>query len=125
MRTEGGQPRADAPASFSVELIEDGDSTAMLLVRGELDMVTAPGLLDRAESAPPSDLVIDLSDVTFMDSTGLRALWSLRQSVNARGNRALLRSPSRSVWRVLQTTKLDKVFDYADGEIGYADGDRG
>jgi anti-anti-sigma factor len=105
---------------FSVELVHDGDATATLMVRGELDMVTAPGLLDRAEGAPSSDLVIDLSRVTFMDSTGLRALWSLRQAVNAQGHRALLRSPSRSVMRVLQTTRLDKVFDYIDGDGGSA-----
>jgi anti-sigma B factor antagonist len=48
-------------------------------VAGELDLVTAPGLVGeltsaRAQARPPGPLVIDLTDVTFMGSVGLGIL---------------------------------------------------
>jgi anti-sigma B factor antagonist len=103
-------------AQFSVDVRADGGADATVVVRGDLDMVTAPHLSERAAEAASKNLVIDLSQVTFMDSTGLRALWTLRQNVTANGGRAMLRAPSSSVMRVLRTTKLDKVFDYVGDE---------
>jgi anti-anti-sigma factor len=102
---------------FSVRVSPDGAHGMVLVVEGELDMVTAKVLTERAEAAMAKNLVIDLAGVTFMDSTGLRALWTLRQSLASRGGQALLRSPSYAVMRILQTTQLDKNFDYVDGEV--------
>lgn len=90
------------------------EGAAVVRVLGDLDLVTAPQLAEQAALAAPGDVVIDLGGVTFIDSTGLRALWSLRQAVASDGGRALLRSPSEPVIRVLRTTKLEKVFEYAD-----------
>ena len=48
-----------------------------LSVRGELDLATAPRLAEAAESQlsqQPQSLVVDLTDTTFMDSSGARQL---------------------------------------------------
>jgi anti-sigma B factor antagonist len=67
------------------------DTTTVLRVRGTLDIATAPGfgirvaeLIRRGEN----DIVIDLSDVTFLDSTGLSVLLN----INRRATRARLGS---------------------------------
>jgi anti-sigma B factor antagonist len=115
MRSGLGSDGGIGATSFSVDVHQPDGKRAELVVRGDLDMVSAQHLAERAEEATGREVVVDLSAVTFMDSTGLRALWTLRQNVSSHGGRVLLRDPSASVMRVLKTTKLDKVFDYADG----------
>ena len=89
-----------------------------MVVAGDLDLASGPILQDRVEelTVPQSTLVIELGEVTFLDSTGLSALWTLRQNAATNGGRLLLSSPSEAVNRVLQLTKLDKVFDYSTAE---------
>jgi anti-sigma B factor antagonist len=108
----------DAQGSFSVDGHAPADGVQRVVVVGDLDIASSPMLQDRVEelSVPHSTLVLDLGEVTFLDSTGLRALWSLRQNVAGTGGRFLLASPSEAVNRVLQLTKLEKVFDYARDE---------
>ena len=48
-----------------------------LRVRGELDLATAPRLVEAVESQlsqQPQSLVVDLTDTTFLDSSGAREL---------------------------------------------------
>lgn len=55
------------------------DGRAVLRLTGELDLSTVPSAeesLNRLEDETADDLVIDLSDLTFMDSTGLRFILS-------------------------------------------------
>jgi anti-sigma B factor antagonist len=59
---------------FSVARHDEAE-TVRLVVAGELDMDTGPGLheeLERAHSVAPARLVLDLRGVTFFDSTGLQ-----------------------------------------------------
>ena len=61
---------------FEVELSTVG-GRAVLRVRGELDLATAPELARAVQaqlSTSPSSLVIDLTDTTFLDSSGARQL---------------------------------------------------
>jgi anti-sigma B factor antagonist len=70
------------------------DTTTVLRVSGTLDIATAPGfgirvaeLIRRGEN----DIVIDLSDVTFLDSTGLSVLLNInRRATRARLGSALI-----------------------------------
>lgn len=61
---------------FEVDALADGDRQTFVL-RGELDLSSADkvgAMLSQACSAGPSALVIDLSEVTYMDSSGLRLI---------------------------------------------------
>ena len=80
-----------------LSMIEAGDG--VVVVAGELDAATV-GQLARRFSASPAVRVIDLSGVTFIDASGLRAL------VDATENQCLLRSPSRPVVRLCEITGL-------------------
>jgi anti-sigma B factor antagonist len=57
------------------------------------------------------DLVLDLSDVTFMDSTGLGALIGTRRRVHAFGGSLAIVLTNAAIRRVFEITGLDKVFD--------------
>ena len=70
---------------FSVRVEEDGDELAVHAV-GELDIAGAPALehsmLHALESGAPS-IVLDLTEVTFIDSMGLRVLlWAAHSDEN-------------------------------------------
>ncbi|HEX9774310.1 MAG TPA: STAS domain-containing protein [Actinomycetota bacterium] len=82
-------------------------------VAGELDLLTAPSLRTRLiEAIDQGDvrLVLDLSHVSFLDSSGLGALIAGYKRVRERGGRLVLVATSRAVLNVLSLTGLDGVF---------------
>lgn len=92
--------------------------SATVHVRGELLQETVARLNDAAsplaDDAGVEHLVVDLSGVTFMDSTGLGSLLSLRNHVLVRGGRFALVRPEDRVFRLFEITQLDSVFAFVD-----------
>ncbi|CAM4052897.1 hypothetical protein GCM10009799_30100 [Nocardiopsis rhodophaea] len=90
-----------------VDVRYDDDRTT-LLVRGELDIASMPGLEDsaaQAEAEHPSQCVtVDLTELDFIDSCGLNALTRL--------HRRLLRG-GRSLTVIVPRGRIDKVFQYS------------
>jgi anti-sigma B factor antagonist len=86
---------------------------SVLGAAGEIDVYTAPALRDRiAEQldAGQRDLVVDLTDVAFLDSTGLGVLVAgLTKAREADGRLSLVCSRS-SLLKLLRITGLDEVF---------------
>lgn len=83
-------------------------------VRGDLDAATAPtlqaSLVETVEKAR-TRIVIDLTDVPFIDSSGLGALVAVRKRALERDVPVVLRSPHDRVRMVLEVTGLaGKVF---------------
>lgn len=88
------------------------DDTMVLRLKGELDMATAPGLgraLDTALDGRPSTIALDLTDLTFVDSTGIRVLITGCRRAGVQGCAFVLRSPRRSVLKAIQLTGLDRL----------------
>lgn len=110
----GGLTHQASAAGFSVDVSPDKDGSLRMVVRGDLDVSTSEMLVRHVEDLNDvgPTLIVDMSGVAFMDSTGLRALWSLRQRITTLGGKLMLSSPSTPVQRLLRTTKLDKVFEY-------------
>ncbi len=92
------------------------DGLVMLTVSGELDLATAPSLMaavTELASAGGPPAVIDLSHVTFCDSSGLGALIAARQLLPAE-NSLVLRQPSASVRKLLALTGMTRMFTIED-----------
>jgi anti-sigma B factor antagonist len=90
---------------------------AVLTLAGDVDVAVADDVqsagfrcLQRTESA----LVIDLAEVTFMDSSGLGALVVLRNRAEEEGKKVALRTVPRRVRQVLALSHLDEVFPILD-----------
>lgn len=87
----------------------------VIRVTGTLDIATTRDLdaeLSVALAAGPCrTLVLDLGDVEVLDSTGLRALWTVRQALREIGAHLVLRRPSATVVRVLDAAGLTAMFD--------------
>jgi anti-sigma B factor antagonist len=93
-----------------------GDATVAFLA-GEIDVSTASHtdevlratLADAAERQV-SRVELDLSAVTFIDSTGMSALVTARRITIAAGRSFVVREASEPVRRLLKLTKLNQVF---------------
>ena len=97
---------------LSVEVVEDDGEPRQILIKGELDLSTA-GLLERAlEDAGDADVVIDLSGLSFIDSSGIRTLVLLHTRVRKQGHRLILRNCSRVCARTFEVAGLSGELDF-------------
>ena len=94
-----------------------GDSRMRIAPVGELDIATSPQLeeaIARATSEPVSELVLDLRELTFMDSTGLRALAQANLKAEQAGTALSIWRGSRQIERVLEISGLGSLLPLAD-----------
>ncbi|WP_441250485.1 STAS domain-containing protein [Kitasatospora sp. McL0602] len=80
----------------------------VVAVHGSLDLASAPPLRRRLLTAVHGHphVVVDLSQVSFMDCSGLAALAAARNHAQATGHRLVLRAPSTPVTRIMKLTGL-------------------
>ncbi len=90
------------------------DRTTIVAVEGEIHVSTAPefsAMLNATVEGGRTSLVLDLTDVMFIDSTGLSVLLNaLRQVTHAGGQMAVVCS-NPTVLRLFEITRLDTTFD--------------
>jgi anti-sigma B factor antagonist len=95
-----------------------GDEDCTLVLTGEIDLATAPDLIELGTvslTEPGSrSLIIDLNAVTFVDSTAIGALITLRNTAVAANKHLVLRSIPERVHKVLTIAGLERVFETAD-----------
>lgn len=88
--------------------VERLDGCELVTARGEVDIATTPRLrevIDQALARSSDALVIDLTGVTFMESTGLRAMLEARLRAEAEGRSlAVVCKPGGPVHRLFELT---------------------
>jgi len=92
--------------------IRSADGVVRVVPFGELDGVTAPALrtaLEEAAALRPARIVVTLRDVTFLDSTGLRAIVHGWRTAVDQGVMFALAEASPAIHRVLAVTGLDDL----------------
>ena len=96
---------------------EDRDGLVQIALRGELDLSSAAKLqeeLRRVEAASPPVLVLDLSKLVFLDSTGLRCLVTADERARADGRRVVIVRGPDPVQRVFSITRLEERLEMVD-----------
>lgn len=94
----------------------DGDVHTIALT-GELDLASADDVeaeLARVEATDAGSIVLDLSGLTFMDSTGVRLLVSAHARSRADTGRLTLRRGPAAVQRVMELSGVDVLLPFAD-----------
>lgn len=89
---------------------------AVVDLAGELDLAVAPQLrelFDALAAEAPDVAIVDVADVSFIDSTVLRELLRLHGTVAAGGGRMVVAGAAPGVQRLLQLTGTQEVFDLA------------
>jgi len=93
---------------------EQRGAAALFRVSGELDISAAPrlkGAIIAALTGDVQSLILDLSAVTFLDSTGLQVLISAKRRTAERGGDLYLLGVQHPVMRLFELLRLTEVFD--------------
>jgi anti-sigma B factor antagonist len=109
-------PTAPAAPPFRYD-IEHIDHRAEVAVRGEMDLVNAPGLLREVLAnleLPISTMTLDLALVTYVDSSGLGTLVAAKHRADQRGIAFRLVGVSDQTRRIFEITDLAEMFGIAD-----------
>ncbi len=100
-------------ANFKIE--EPVGATAVVAIRGEFDLPLATRFRDwfRGVGKSSSNLLIDLSETTFMDSSGLAALVSTWREINESGGSLAVVTVSPVLENILEIRGVSGLFALA------------
>lgn len=101
------------PVDLSINRADEGERTVVSL-GGEIDVYTAPFVRERLDEAVRegrTNLIVDLTQVRFLDSTGLGVLVGRLKLTRSRGGSLRLVGSEDRVLKVFSITGLDKVFE--------------
>ena len=104
---------SSVPELLTIESAAGANGERVLFLCGELDLSNASSVLARvidSDLAAGEILVLDLSGVTFVDSSGLIALLHAEHYLTGRSCHFVLRSPTNQVRRVLELAGLAGSF---------------
>ena len=101
--------------AFTVNITFEGDVTVLGLV-GEFDLGGLSTFNGALAAVDPSvaRVVIDLSELTFVDSTGLGCFARSHNELEARGAKLVLRAPSKAVRRIIDILALGQSVEIID-----------
>ena len=102
-------------STFKHETIEDG---LLVYLQGDIEFSQSPrlrtqliGLLDQQQ---PEKLIVELSTVSYMDSSGIAIIVEVLQWQRHRGHHLILVGLQSKVLSMLKITRLDQLFTIAD-----------
>lgn len=99
---------------YELEICSDAPGEVRLRVSGEIDVATAPSLLDSVLCAGLAHdaghrVVVDLASVAFIDSSGLAALVEADRWLGNQEQELVIASPPALVVRLFELTGLDQI----------------
>lgn len=99
--------------------VDSGDDRITFTPRGELDLATAPELEEQVLAAVREggrSVVLDLRELTFMDSTGVRTIVAAHQVAEQTGHGLTVVRPPRdsAVSRVIEISGIDEALGLVD-----------
>jgi anti-sigma B factor antagonist len=94
--------------------VQRSPSSTTLTVRGSLDINTAPQLgdeIDKLVADKPSLVIVDLSGLDLIDSSGVGALVKLYKAVRATGGDVTISGVRDQPLAIFKLLRMDKVFN--------------
>jgi anti-sigma B factor antagonist len=106
------------PPPFTINSSTCPNGTVRVSLEGELDVASAPELLDALEELRRTDtwFVLDLRKLHFMDSTGLRAVIRVSKQVSDQGRTMRVIRGPELVQRVFEITGADQLVEFVEPE---------
>ena len=110
------------PASSNITSLNSPSNVVPL--KGEIDLHVSPTVtaaLTEVIDQKPERLVVDLSEVTYIDSAGLAALIQAMQKVEGYGGKFMLAGLQETVRSIFEISRLDQVFQiFPDADAALA-----
>jgi anti-sigma B factor antagonist len=114
-----------SPFALSERLVQDG--RCLIAVEGELDLFTAPELrrkINDSIDAGVRELIVDLSETAFLDSTALGVLLGALKRIRAFAGELVIVDARDNVMRTFRVAGVDQIltivdsYDEADAAFG-------
>jgi anti-anti-sigma factor len=121
-RPHGHADGQDWDSSLTIR-VETTDTNTVVAVVGDLERATVPLLDEALASVDGGDMVIDLSELQFIDAAGIGALAHAATQRPHDETHVRVHVPSSFVRRVLTICDLDPFIESSDGDPSY-DGER-
>ncbi len=112
--------RQNDGANMNVTVQDESGRVVVRMAERRLDAVIAGEFKDTVRphvAAKGPDVVLDLSAVEFLDSSGLGAVIALKKAL-PQGRRMVLRGLTPNVERVFRLTRMDQIFDIMSNDNG-------
>lgn len=109
-------PRSIRSGALAIEIYRHADGELVFAVSGELELGNSDALgaeLSKLAIAGRPSLTIDLTELEFIDSSGLALLIFFSQRYNGRGELKFVPSSSDAVRRVMAVTGMDESLPFA------------
>jgi anti-sigma B factor antagonist len=100
-----------------IDIDDSGGDVVVVSVEGDVDLSTSrelQGELRRVMGNQPRKLIVDLSDVPYMDSSGVATLVETMQLARRGETRLVLASMKEKVRSIFEIARLDSVFTIVD-----------
>ena len=102
--------------------VEIKERTLLALISGEVDHHTAKSIRSEIDSAieinQPSQTILDFSEVTFMDSSGIGLVMGRYKIMQGIGGTVAIQNPPNNIKKVMQLAGLDKIASINNTKVG-------
>jgi anti-sigma B factor antagonist len=108
---EGPRDKGADPELLAIEIERPGNGLTVVALAGELDLSTVPRLEGAllSEAQGQGSVVVDLTRLTFIDSSGIRLLIQAHQAADGRAPLRTVVADGSQVERVLALARIEKV----------------
>lgn len=101
---------------MALDIIFEEDDKLVVKLKGDLDIYSSTNFSDKLlekYNENNKDIIVDLTDLDYIDSTGLGAFISLYKNIEKEHNFKII-NPKKSVKKIFVITELDKIFKLED-----------
>ena len=98
------------PEGLTITITSQEPGEVVVAVAGEVDFATGPELAERLLDLTDQDVAVDLSAVTFLDSSGIAALVRANEALRPAGHRLRTFGERDNVLRVLEIAGVARLF---------------
>lgn len=98
---------------FELSIESSDNQNRIISMKGEVDIYSAPGFkesLSHAIGDGQQDIVLECSDLSYIDSMGLGILVGALKRIKEKEHNIFIRNPKTTVRKLFKITGLDKVF---------------
>ena len=94
--------------------------TNMVSIRGEIDIYSIEKFRESIEEkikTQASEIILDCSELSYMDSTGMGVLIELRNKTKELGQKIIMMNPRPNIRKLLALTGVDKIIEIVDNPV--------
>ena len=94
--------------------------TNMVSIRGEIDIYSIEKFRDTIEEkikTQASEIILDCSELSYMDSTGMGVLIEIRNKTKELGQKIIMMNPRPNIRKLLALTGVDKIIEIVDNPV--------